>query len=385
MWAMNISAHHTTNEAALRLARAHLPNAALISLLTVFADATNVLNAQASDWRALGLSDEQISALSQCRDHSLSKHDQQWLNGANHQVLCIQQAEYPDLLREVSSPPAMLFLSGNAELLWKAQLAVVGSRHCSDSGIRHTHFFTEQCARKGWAITSGMAAGIDAAAHQAALSIKTSTIAVLACGVDVCYPQRNQHLFDQIAEQGLLVSEHPPNTPPLREQFPSRNRIIAGLGLGTLVVEANLRSGALITARLAAELGREVFAIPGSIHNPHVRGCHRLIKQGASLIESPEELLEQLQSVLNRRQQQLNDQLELTLPNSSSGSAKISRSDLPRDRSQRSLLKLFSDGPMALEQLIQRSGLTYEQLCPMLLTMELSGLLVQRHGRYQRV
>ncbi len=211
-----------------------------------------------------------------------------------HHAIPRDSVDYPPLLARLPDAPGVLHVAGDPALLWHPQVAIVGSRNPTAGGRDNAADFSSALARSGLAITSGLADGIDAVAHRAALEANALTIAVVGTGLDVFYPPRNQALAQDIARHGAVVSEYPPGTPARAGHFPRRNRIIAGLSLGTLVVEASLKSGSLITARLAAEAGREVFALPGSIHNPLAKGCHRLIRDGATLVETARDIVEAL-------------------------------------------------------------------------------------------
>ena len=218
-----------------------------------------------------------------------------WLQGnPSRRLLALGQADYPYLLAQISDPPLLLYLQGDAALLHRPQLAIVGARRPTAMGASDARAFAGALGELGWTITSGLAEGIDAAAHQGALQAGAATVAVLGTGPDRCYPARHKALQQQIADQGLLVSEYPLGTPPRGPNFPRRNRIVSGLSVGLLVVEAALKSGSLISARLASEQGREVFAIPGSIHQAQNKGCHQLIKNGAKLTETVMDLHEEL-------------------------------------------------------------------------------------------
>lgn len=283
-------------EARLRLHQ--LPKVGAIqfrALIDAFGSASAALSAPASAWRSLGLPQATAEARRspEVRDGALA--GLRWLETPGHHLVAFDSPAYPGLLQEISNPPPLLFVAGNPGLLESPQLAVIGSRRASRPGLDTARAFSTTLAQAGFVVTSGLALGIDGAAHQAALDIGGGTIAVLGSGLEHIYPQRHLGLAKRIAEQGgALVSEFALGTPPAREHFPRRNRIISGLSLGVLVVEANLASGSLITARLAAEQGREVFAIPGSIHHPGVKGCHRLIREGAQLVESVHDILEGL-------------------------------------------------------------------------------------------
>nr|WP_277612830.1 DNA-processing protein DprA [Alkalisalibacterium limincola] len=267
-------------------------------------------------------------------------------------------------------------------LLWHPQLAIVGSRSATPAGRDHAASFARALGRHGLVTTSGLAAGIDAAAHLAALDSGAGTVAVVATGPDQCYPRCNRDLARRIEAEGVLVSEHPPGTPARPQQFPSRNRIVAGLSLGTLVVEAAERSGALISARLAADAGREVFALPGSIRNPMARGCHRLIRQGAALVERPTEILEALAPVAAGLAQALRRRLDA--PIQGQGEALDGPRQGPIDPAQRQVWEALGDDPVDLDHLSIRTGLTVPELSSMLLLMELQGSVSAEHGRYAR-
>ena len=223
-----------------------------------------------------------------------ARRDERWLAGAGRSLVTWGSPGYPALLASIEDAPLTLFVEGDAGALALPQLAIVGSRNPTQIGRDTASQFAKHLAASGLAITSGLALGIDAAAHRGALLGPGRTIAVLGCGLDRIYPRENTELARQIVASGALVSDLPTGVPPLKQHFPRRNRIISGLSVGTLVVEAALQSGSLITARLAGEQGREVFAIPGSIHSPLSRGCHRLIRQGAKLVESVDDIFPEL-------------------------------------------------------------------------------------------
>jgi DNA processing protein len=304
--------------------------------------------------------------------------------------------DYPALLRRAPGPPDVLHVAGDPLLLWHPAVAIVGSRSPSAAGIEHAHAFARALAQAGFCIVSGMAAGIDAAAHRGALSVHGRTVAVLGCGVDVAYPPTNRDLHRQIREHGAVVSEYPDGAKAFPFQFPRRNRIVAGLSLGTVVIEAAQRSGALITARLAAEAGREVFALPGSIHNPMARGCHRLIREGAALIESPGEVIEALAPIARTLADALRGRLEaLPQREGRSPSAPTSSAlEVPRgtalpapqadDPKYQRLWKALGHDPTGMDALVSRTGLTAAELSSMLLLMELDGFVAVQHGRYSR-
>ncbi|TVO76960.1 DNA-processing protein DprA [Sedimenticola selenatireducens] len=300
-------------------------------------------------------------------------NDLHWLEGDNRHLITLHDDRYPTLLREIDDAPPLLFIQGDPATLNLPQIAIVGSRNPSASGRQTATDFAHFLASAGLAITSGLADGIDGAAHQGALETKGPTLAVTGTGLDRVYPAKHRELAHRIAEQGALISELPPGTPPIPANFPRRNRIISGLSLGTLVVEAAQKSGSLITARLATEQGREVFAIPGSIHNPLARGCHALIRQGAKLVETAGDILEELTPLLGTAYQ---------------SSQPIPQPDpSPRqwDSDYQQLMTALDYDPTPIDQLIQRSGLTADAVSSMLLLLELEGFVsAAPGGRYCR-
>lgn len=279
-------------------------------------------------------------------------------------IIPIAHPAYPPLLREIDAAPSMLYVKGDIEILSKPQLAIVGSRRCSANGARSTFEFAKHIAASNICIVSGGALGIDAAAHRGAM-ITGSTIAVIGTGIDRHYPAEHRSLFEQIAEHGAVVSEFRPGVAPRAGHFPRRNRIIAGMAAGTLVMEAALKSGSLITAKLASDFNREVFALPGSINDPRSKGTHALIKQGAKLTESVHDILEEFPEVATKRSPREKDTDE---------SAKDD-----------SLLNTIGYSPTSLETIVQSCGIPMDQLMLRLLELELSGKLLQDSGRYCRV
>ncbi|WP_339513421.1 DNA-processing protein DprA [Pseudomonas sp. RL_15y_Pfl2_60] len=264
-------------------------------LLDAFDSASSAISAPASAWRSLGLPAACSDARRSNEVREQANMTLRWLEAPENHVLMWDSDDYPALLAELGDAPPLLFIRGDASLLERPQLAMVGSRRASKPGLDTAHNFAKHLAAGGFVITSGLALGIDGAAHQGALDAQGKTVAVLGTGLQHMYPARHRPLAaDIIAKGGALVSELPLNSPPHASNFPRRNRIISGLALGVLVVEASPSSGSLITARLAAEQGREVYAIPGSIHHPGARGCHQLIRDGATLVESIEHILEAL-------------------------------------------------------------------------------------------
>lgn len=299
-------------------------------------------------------------------------HDLAWLAQDNHHLITIKQAEYPYLLKHIHDPPPLLFVTGELATLQQPQLAMVGSRTPSPTGCDIAEQFAGMLTQTGLTITSGLALGIDAASHRGALRAGGKTIAVLGSGLRRIYPRRHRKLAAEVAQQGALVSEFPLEYWAYPAHFPRRNRIISGLSLGTLVVEATLKSGSLITARLAAEQGREVFAVPSSIKNPQSKGCHALLQQGAKLVEKLEDVLEELN---------LTPQPNiLTMPTFCRASV-----DQQLDEAHRKLVECIGFEVTSVDQMIKRSGFPVAQVNSMLLIIELHGYIKPAADGYIRV
>lgn len=318
--------------------------------------------------------------------------DLEWAEARGHHLVCIEDDCYPALLRWLPDPPPVLYVRGRVELLASPQIGLVGTRHPTPGGRDNARAFAANLGQAGLTITSGLALGIDACAHSAALQSAAGTVAVLGTGVDTIYPASHAPLAAEIAEQGALISEFPLGTAPRAGNFPRRNRIISGLSVGVLVVEASIRSGSLITARLALEQGREIYAIPGSIHNPQARGCHQLIKQGAKLVETVEDILEELPALLAHYQ---------ALPKPA---AKPSTDDLfrsiqaPSDvvpgtpeyepvtvsEAASALLEALGYDPVPADVLVSRTGLPAHCVSAELMALELAGQVIRTPGGYQR-
>ncbi len=283
-----------------------------------------------------------------------------WLQDPLNHIFTVADAEYPQSLLNTIDPPLILYVKGRSQLLNVNSLAIVGSRNATTQGIRNAEAFSRSISDAGLCIVSGMAHGIDAAAHLGGLEGDGGSIAVVGTGLDKVYPAANRDLAHRLAQSGAIISEFPLGTPPLASNFPRRNRIISGLSLGCLVVEASLQSGSLITARMALEQGREVFAIPGSIHSPQSKGCHALIKQGAKLVETAQDILE-----------------ELGYRNFASN---------PKIAPEHPLFAHLGFDPLDLDALVQRSGLTIAELSAILLQLELDGHIASLPGGlYQRI
>lgn len=300
-----------------------------------------------------------------------------WLKKDNAHIVTFADSAYPKQLLEVSNPPAVLYAIGNLHWLNHPAIAIVGSRSATPQGEKNAEDFAESLCNQGLCVVSGMALGIDGAAHRGALKANGATIAVVGTGLDIVYPAKHRDLAHKIAERGLIISEFPLGTPSKAQNFPRRNRIISGLSLGCLVVEANIDSGSLITARLAMEQGREVFAIPGSIHSPVTKGCHLLIKQGAKLVENTQDIFEELKNVLPQN---------TTRAHSPSGLSGELNSDAASLSEPNTVLASMGFDPINFETLRTLSGLTTEALSAMLMVLELENKITTLSGgKYQRL
>lgn len=292
-----------------------------------------------------------------------------WVEQPGHAVITLADEAYPRLLLEITDPPPLLYARGRAELLQRSALAIVGSRNATQQGSANAETFARTLSESGLTIVSGLALGIDAAAHRGGLLGVGSTIAVLGTGLDIVYPQRNAALAAEIAARGLLISEFPLGTAPSAHNFPRRNRLISGLARGCLVVEAAVASGSLITARSAAEQGRDVFAVPGSIHSPLAKGCHVLIKSGAKLVESAEDVLTELAGFR---------------PSGYASTGEPARA--APEHAEGGLLAHMGHDPVDVDSLCSRAGLSAEQVSSELLRLELNGRVASLPGGlYQRL
>ncbi|MHB8916047.1 MAG: DNA-processing protein DprA [Thiobacillus sp.] len=333
----------------------------LTQLVTAFGSPEAVL---ASGRNALTayLTTKQIEALLAGPDIALLAQTEEWLAQEGHSLMTLADADYPAYLREIADPPPLLYCLGRRELLNRPCLGIVGSRNATPQGVLDAGAFAKALSQAGLTIVSGLALGIDAAAHRGGLAGLGSSIAVVGTGLDRVYPASNKNLAHQLAENGLIVSEFALGTPPIAGHFPKRNRIISGLSRGVLVVEAAPDSGSLITARVAAEQGREVLAMPGSIHSPLSRGCHALIKQGAKLVESAQDVLEEMVWAI-------------TTPPASPNAIEP---DL--------ILDAMDTAPMTADSIALRCGLTLDALSAKLLMLELQGRVATLPGgRYQKL
>lgn len=338
-----------------------LPDRARRQLLQAFGGPEEVLAASGANVaRAAGAA--AAAALRAGSDPELVARSLDWLRRPGNRLVALGDAAYPPRLLELPDPPTVLYVMGRAELLARPSLAVVGSRNATAQGLANAEAFARALSDQGLTIVSGLALGIDAAAHAGGLAGASSSVAVVGTGLDLVYPARNRELAHRLAAHGAVISEFALGTPARAENFPRRNRILSGLSLGVLVVEAAVQSGSLITARLAGEQGREVFAVPGSIHSPLSKGCHRLIRDGAKLVESARDVLE-----------------ELGLAAGAPPSAGTTVPEHP-------LLAHLGFDPVDAGTLAARSGLTAQDLAAALLELELAGQVVSLPGgRYQRL
>ena len=346
------------------------------ALLAAFASAPGVLRASPAQWRVVA-GPAVATALAKT-EPVLEQRLQAariWLAASPHrQAITLGDPAYPAALLDTEDPPLMLFTEGRIELLTAPALAIVGSRHPTPQGAVNAREFAAHLSAEGWTIVSGLAQGIDGAAHEGALTGRGATIAVVGTGPDIAYPRQHAALRQRIAAGGLLLSEFAPGTPPLAAHFPMRNRIIAGLARGTLVVEAALQSGSLITARLAVEAGREVFAIPGSIHAPQSRGCHALIRQGAKLVESAQDIVEELGGMAQSQATAGSGQPDVRAPDASGSNVSVTRA------SPDPVLDALGHDPVTLDALAARTGLSAAALGARLLELELEGTVSRLPG-----
>ncbi len=327
------------------------------ALVKAFGTTTEVLAASDALLAQAGLKPKQRAAIRN-PDWTYIQTLLDWAQEPGQSLLTPGSADFPELLETIPDPPIVLFVRGDAQCLSKPQLAIVGSRNPTANALETAIEFARGLSRRGHTITSGLASGIDGAAHRGALKAGGQTIAVLGSGVDVIYPKSHCQLAEDIVQNGALVSEYLPGESPKAMNFPRRNRIISGLSRGVLVVEAAARSGSLITARLALEQGREVFAIPGSIHNPLSKGCHRLIREGATLVENINDIQAELKAVAPTTVAQEKPQAEV-------------REDFDEDYV--TVLQAMGYDPASVDTLVERTGLTPQVLSSMLLILELRG------------
>lgn len=324
-------------------------------------------------------------------DRAMLAKTMAWAETAGNHVLTLADADYPQSLLQIPDPPVLLYATGEPALLRLPALAIVGARSATPQGIANAEAFARCLGEAGLTIISGLALGIDTAAHRGALAGGAPTVAVVGTGADRVYPARNRELAHAIAAQGVILSEFPLGTPPLPHNFPKRNRLIAGLSRGVLIVEAAVGSGSLITARLAAECGREVFAIPGSIHSPLARGCHRLIREGAKLVETAQDVIEELAGALPPQPRTVTAEPASSRarpPNRTPPTAapRAASDTAPVDDDALKLLESIGHDPVDIDTLATRSGLTLDALYAILLPLELDGHVARLPGgRFQRL
>lgn len=355
----------------------------LPQITSYFGSISQAMAASQASWQSSQLlKPKQLERLFDFENKTLVAEAVAWSQQPDQTILTLEDAAYPELLKQISDPPILLYVRGDVSLLSEPQLAIVGSRNASKQGRLTAMDFAQYLASVGLTITSGLASGIDKAAHEGALQAGASnseatqgtTLAVVATGLDRVYPASNRELARQIAKSGALVSEYPLGTKPMAHFFPQRNRIISGLSVGTLVVEAALKSGSLITARTAVEQDREVFAVPGSINNPQAKGCHQLIRQGAKLVESGQDILEELSAIL---------QLSLNLPSKEQGASSIERG---KEKASGDLLHYIEFEPIGLDELVVLSKLPVSEIQSQLMMLELEGRIeALSAGRWRRL
>ena len=349
--------------------------AALTAALDLLHHPTAVVRASEAAWDRAGLSPAARAFLTSPAARPRDS-DRRWLDSPRHHLLPFTHPRFPGALRTLCDCPIAVYVSGALEVLAEPLLAVVGSRYPTPQGRETATSLAQTLSERGLGIASGAAVGIDACAHRGALEAQGITLGILGTGIDVVYPPGNRQLFVDMQRYGALLSEFPPGTPPRRQNFPQRNRLIAAMSLGTLVVEAARRSGSLITARLASSHGREVFAVPGSIYSPLSRGCHELIKTGAKLVESAEDIL-----------MELNFSAFFTNDLAPPPSSKIEDRDAPgMDKDHKILLDALGFDPADLDMLTARTGFKPEAVSSMMLILELEGhVQAAPGGRYARV
>ena len=363
---------HHTDTLSDWLVLHHAPGIGAVTcqrLLAELGSPAAIRNATAGQLQSLGLGPQSIEAL-HSPDQAQLERELAWQESADNHIISLADSAYPSLLRQTNGPPPVLYAHGNHRLLDSLQLAIVGSRNPTPAGRQTAEDFARHLSQAGLVITSGLATGIDAAGHGGALAAGKPTIAVMGTGLDRVYPARHRDLAHRIAGQGVLVSEFPLGTEPRPGNFPQRNRIISGLSLGTLVVEAAIRSGSLISARCATEQGREVFAIPGSIHNPLARGCHALIRQGAKLVETARDILDELGPMAGAWV----DETVTGEPDTDTDET------LTLDDEYTQLLDYIGYDQTSIDALVTRSGLTPAEVSSMLLQLELGGHVASSPG-----
>ncbi|MEB8432567.1 DNA-processing protein DprA [Cocleimonas sp. KMM 6892] len=370
-------------------------------LLSNIGDPDSLFSSNMSTLTQAGISEKLAHAILDAKkDQETAAPDIEWLNEADdHHIITIHCDEYPELLKRISDPPPLLYVHGQLSLLKDPQIAIVGSRNPTQGGTNNAYEFAKHLGQTGFCITSGLAMGVDGSAHTGALEVEAPTIAVIATGIDRVYPAKHREMAHKIADHGAIVTEFPIGTQPKSSNFPRRNRIISGLSYGTLVVEAAQQSGSLITARLAMEQNREVFAIPGSIHNPLARGCHKLIRQGAKLVETAQDIMEEMASVIDLNSLLSDQQISSNSANekstankeafeADSANSKLntenqaidSNQNTHTDDDQQIILKEMGFDPISIDQLAVRTGIDTASLSASLLMLELQNQIASNGG-----
>lgn len=354
-----------------------IPIPIISQLFKEYGSSNAIIELPSSTLEGLGFSKPQIETL----QSSVTKRDSQrnsyevleWAESDRNHLICYESEHYPSLLREIDSSPPLLFVKGSIEALNERYFAIVGSRKATIYGKKNAYWMAQELSKAGLLICSGMASGVDSKAHEGALDSGVKTIAVMGTGIDRVYPSINKNLAQRIVENGALISEFPLNTPPYPSNFPRRNRIISGLASGTLVIEASLKSGSLITARLAMEQNRDVFALPGPIANPQSRGCHALIKQGAKLVEEPLDVLQELDITEHRSN---TTQMQLGNPKPRKFYDPVTELEA---------YKVIDHQGCLFQSIQAECDLDIQQLNGQLIELEAAGLIRQEGGRYFRL
>ncbi len=361
----------------LKLVHCKLPPSTLHLLLKQFSCAGAIFDASTEQLGKAHLTHAQINRIQTLNNKKIDR-DLAWLDRADHGILFYDDTGFPQQLREINDPPYALFYIGDIDYLQQPQLAMVGSRTPTTAGKQTAENFAHHLSDAGLTITSGLALGIDAACHHGALKGIAGTVAVVANGLHTIYPKANTKLAEAISLNGCLITESPVGGEPHKSLFPQRNRIISGLSIATLVTEAAINSGSLITTRHAIEQGRDVFAIPGSIHNPLAKGCHQLIKSGAKLVETASDILEELLPLVNSSSIRHTSAAETDL-------GKVEKLQNGLDSSYQTLLKHMEFEPVGIDELVERSNLNASEVASMLLILELQSQVVSQNGLYSRV
>lgn len=377
------------NNFASFVALATIPNLGFShwkKLETKFSDINEITQAKTKDLELIGINNKLIQAIKN-PDAKLIENCLKWNEQENNHIITLLDDNYPQLLKEIASPPLILFVKGNIKILNSRQIAIVGSRNPSPTGIENAYAFAKELA-SNFTITSGLALGIDTISHEGAIAAKSKTIAILGTGIDQIYPKSNAALAERIIDYaGALVSEFAIGTKAIACNFPRRNRIISGLSLGTLVIEASLQSGSLITAHFALEQGREIFAIPGSIHNPLAKGCNAIIRQGAKLVETVNDILEEFGSIINVAN---TDKITENLQNKINATEKIiSEKKTAKikklDNNQKMLLDCVNFETTPIDLIVNRSGFESKEVVAILLMLELDDLIKSVPGGYVKI